>query len=259
MYKILLVMPVETRYFRSDQHTINGLSAYALLNTQGTTFTQVSRYKTSPFGLISMLGVRVWRRLDDGSEVEITDGSPAAVVSVDPGYQGYVSKTWDCPETTLNSTDAIVVRVYQRFYGEESWQLLATFITERLNAQSLNAATWTVQYWVYATYTGNRTIIYFGFGDSAHNSYIDNFSWTVAVTYNLTINVDKTTGYIDETFVFYGTLTQNGTPISGATVTLYKNNVSTGLTDVTDESGNYSIPWTADEVGSHNFFTEATW
>ena len=79
------------------------------------------------------------------------------------------------------------------------------------------------------------------------------------VAYELTINVDKTKGYIDETFTFSGTLTENGTPISGATVTLYKDNVSTGLTDVTDENGNYSIPWTADEIGSHEFYTEAIW
>ena len=79
------------------------------------------------------------------------------------------------------------------------------------------------------------------------------------VTYELTINVDKTTGYLGDVFTFYGTLTSNGTPISGATVTLFKDDVSTGLTDITDENGNYSIPWESDQLGNHTFYTEAVW
>jgi len=79
------------------------------------------------------------------------------------------------------------------------------------------------------------------------------------VTYNLTLEVDKTKGYVGDTFTFYGTLTGNGTPVPEATVTLYKNGVSTGLSDTTDVNGNYSISWQSDEIGSFSFYTEAVW
>ena len=79
------------------------------------------------------------------------------------------------------------------------------------------------------------------------------------VTYTLSINVDKTRGYLGDTFTFYGTLTGDGTPVSGAKVTLYKEGVSTGLSDTTDADGNYSIPWQSDEIGSFEFYTEAVW
>ena len=79
------------------------------------------------------------------------------------------------------------------------------------------------------------------------------------VAYSLTINVDKKSGYIGDTFTFYGILTQNGSPISGVTVTLYKDNASTDLTDVTDDNGHYSIQWVANQIGSHDFYTEAVW
>ena len=78
------------------------------------------------------------------------------------------------------------------------------------------------------------------------------------VTYSLSINVDKEIGYVGDVFTFYGVLTQNGTPIPGATVTLYKDGVSTGLTDTTKSDGTYSINWQADEVGSYSFYAEAT-
>lgn len=79
-----------------------------------------------------------------------------------------------------------------------------------------------------------------------------------AVTYTLTLNVDKTRGYLGDVFTFTGTLTQNGTPVSGASVTLYKNDVALSLT-TTDDNGNYAFKWTADTVGSHSFYTVAVW
>ncbi|MEM2386105.1 MAG: Ig-like domain-containing protein [Candidatus Bathyarchaeia archaeon] len=80
-----------------------------------------------------------------------------------------------------------------------------------------------------------------------------------AVTYTLTLNVDKTSGYLGDVFTFTGTLTQNGTPVSGATVTLYKDDVALSPPTVTDEYGNYSFQWTADTAGNHSFYTVAVW
>lgn len=81
---------------------------------------------------------------------------------------------------------------------------------------------------------------------------------TAAPTYELTLSVDKEQGYVGDTFVFSGVLTSNGTPISGATVTLYKNETEEVGTDVTDDDGSYSIYWVADAVGTFNFHSETT-
>jgi len=99
----------------------------------------------------------------------------------------------------------------------------------------------------------------FDFGGTVLYSAMIAFEIKAAVPYSLTLEVDKAEGYVGDTFTFYGTLTQNGTPISGATVVLYKDDASTDLSDITDDNGNYSIPWMADEVGTHEFYTEATW
>jgi len=72
----------------------------------------------------------------------------------------------------------------------------------------------------------------------------------------LTLNVDKTVGYVGDPFTFSGTLTSNGSPVSGSTVTLYKNSDAVG-SDITDENGAYSIIWIADSVGEFNFYTKA--
>ncbi len=79
------------------------------------------------------------------------------------------------------------------------------------------------------------------------------------VTYTLTLNVDKSAAYTGETLTFTGTLTQNGTPISGATVTLYKDGEALYPPTTTDANGNYAFQWTADTAGKPNFHTEAAW
>lgn len=73
---------------------------------------------------------------------------------------------------------------------------------------------------------------------------------------SLTITVDKTTGYPGDTFYFTGNFTQNGTPIVGKTVTLYRNGLSVGSV-ATDGFGDYLIGWVANVEGSLVFHTEA--
>lgn len=253
-------MPVETRYLRSDQQTVNGLTAYILGVTQSnlSAYKSISAYSGDVY-VTQYLGIRVWRRASDGTETEITYGTPVAIAS--GSDSGLIWATWFCPATPLAPTDAIVIRVYG---GDSSppTNLLATYISEQLGANRLDSATWTVYYYLLRTYNARYdiTTYSFYFGTTTYNSRIEGFSWSVpTVTYTLTINVDKESGYIGDAFTFYGTLTQDGTPISGATVTLYKDDVSTGLTAITNIYGNYSITWTADTVGNHTFYTEATW
>jgi hypothetical protein len=85
------------------------------------------------------------------------------------------------------------------------------------------------------------------------------FSLAPPPPYTLTLNVDKSSGYIGEVFTFTGTLTQNGTPIAGATVTLYKDDVAMTPSTTTDTYGNYAFQWTADTPGNHSFYSEAAW
>lgn len=77
--------------------------------------------------------------------------------------------------------------------------------------------------------------------------------------YSLTLSVDSTKGAVNSTFTFTGTLSTDGTSISGATITLFKDDVSTGLTDITDLNGDYSIAWSTSVKGNYTFKTKAEW
>lgn len=79
----------------------------------------------------------------------------------------------------------------------------------------------------------------------------------VTVLQELTLTVDKTEGYVGDTFTFSGTFTITGKKL-GHTVYLYRDDVNVG-SGTTDAHGDYSIPWTADVVGAHNFHTELTY
>jgi len=172
-------MPTETRYMRGDQHTVNGLTAYILGTTQSAT-EQVNKRAFSGDVPVEW-GIRVWRRAVDGTETEITSGTPVAIVSRAADGEGIQSATWDCPARVLITTDAIVVRVYVRQYGG-SWYLHAEFITEQLGASVLNATTWTVYYYTYRRYNFlfDVTDAWFYWGTTDKNSRIENFSWGVA-------------------------------------------------------------------------------
>lgn len=177
-------MPVETRYLRSDTRTVDGETFYRLETSQSTASTF---YRDAVSGDYTVYwGIRVWKRSADGTETEITGGSPVAVVSLGTIVEGIFSATWNCPGTSLSSTDAIVVRWYMRF-GSGSWQLCAQSITEQLGASSLDAATWTVYYYVareeetiIIDFIAVRTRGILYWGDSAHNTRIEGFSWTEA-------------------------------------------------------------------------------
>jgi len=168
---------------RSDTQTINGLTAYKLGTTQ-TTSSLVRSYSQSTYFQSGDFGFRVWKRSSGGVETEITDGNPIVVATLYLGDVALYSNTWNCPQVSLDSTDAIVVRVYARPYGG-SWNLLATFITEQLGTTILNSATWTVYLFCqYEEYEDPNTgaISYrlrFWWGTTTYNSRIENFTWGV--------------------------------------------------------------------------------
>jgi len=183
--KSAVKMPTETRYFRNQTQTVNGLTSYMLALSKYTSILTLSYARTGLY-TAGDLGIRVYKRTSGGVETEITAGTPVAVVTY---YDGDVlverSNTWTCPSVSLNPTDSVVVRVYARIpSGSGTWTLItgAVFSTEQLGASQLNNVTWTVYY------TGgfkmdiprNRSAIEFNF-DGATNSRIANFTWSLPV------------------------------------------------------------------------------
>jgi len=175
-------MPVETRYFRSDQHTVNGLTANALLTSQSGTAGETTATLNQDY-----FGIRVWIRHQDGSETEVTSGNAVAVIHAGPS-SGIYSATWNCPQRTLQPTDAIVVRVYQGAVVPPSNQI-GEWITEQLNTTILNSATWTVFYYIGYAYSSRHLIDCdyaiterwrFAYDTSTYNSRIENFTYGIA-------------------------------------------------------------------------------
>ncbi len=169
-------MTVETRYFRSDSHTVNGLTARKLGTTQSSNYTSeiISSYEGN-VQVAQYLGMRVWRRDVNGSETELTGGSVEAVAS--GSTSGLKSGTRSQVSVSMVETDSIVIRVYADDFSPPS-TLRDTFTTEQLGAKRLDAATWTVCYYLFRLYAGGMTTYSFRFGTATYNSRVDNFAWS---------------------------------------------------------------------------------
>lgn len=170
---------ISPRYMRGDLHSVNGLEAYKLDTTQSNIYkvSTVTAYQHNTV----YWGIRVWKRSTEGVETEITSGTPVAQVNRSVDGQGIQTATWNCPNINFSSTDSIVIRVYCNNGG--SWILQATFTTDQLGAESLDAGTWTVYYWtkrMYAFLSGRQTTIgYFRWRTTTYNSRIENFTVTL--------------------------------------------------------------------------------
>lgn len=191
-------MTVETRWLLKTTQTINGLLAKKLMTSGWTLYESIGSTKGSSATTVYM-GIRVWKRASDGTETEITSGTPVAQVSATANRAPSPPKTatWACPLTTLVLTDSIVVRWYTQF-DAAGWVLLQTCTTEQLGAQSLDSATWTViYYWGIINITLNATSNLCYDGDIETEDYYDtsiiNFTWTptaaVAVKRRLLVGV----------------------------------------------------------------------
>lgn len=159
---------------RSDQQTINGLTAYKLDPTQSSSYANILfNFEESPTN--QYIGIKVWKRAADGTETEITAGTAVAIAT---GGSGLISAEWSCPFVDLEPTDAIIVRVYANDSTPPT-ELIAEFITEQLNGYYIAGSTWTVYYYLAQVYSKPLLgyLYYFRFGTSTYNSRIDNFSW----------------------------------------------------------------------------------
>lgn len=171
-------MPTETRYFRNDQHTVNGLTAYQLKTTNTSGIVSVSRSKD---GLIDVVyySCKVYKRGLDGVNVLLFTTSEYGVAMDTPPIE--ITINLAVTQTPLASTDCIVVEVRGRFDGEPSSEVMRTFCTEQLGASQLNNATWSFKLNVRTLYDeeGGKSYMWFRHGDPTYPSRILNFSWSV--------------------------------------------------------------------------------
>jgi len=180
----LMIVPTafavsESRYHRSDTHTINGLNAYQMGTSQSGTELDFNYCEGGALDCLEgTWKADVYKR--DAAGTETLFGSNVAALTGQ--YNGYQSAIWNVPETILSPTDAI--KVVEKLGSETR-----IWITPQLNATQLDAATWT--FWRYCAYNCQylqssyvRPVQWGLFhGSSDYNTRIENFSYTPAVSY----------------------------------------------------------------------------
>lgn len=167
-------MPVEIRYYRSDNHTINVLTARKLLLVRSGVLGYL--YATgTPNTVIWTSDVYV--RSSGGTEVQI--GSNVAQVSRSTTSAGIQSNTFNAPETELLTTDAI--RVIEKMTNTILQTLAsASFITEQLGAATLTAAVWTIYRYTFNDIDpGEGNMATLQFDTPTQNTRIENFTWNL--------------------------------------------------------------------------------
>ncbi len=194
VFLFFAVVPVcsavsETRYHRSDQQTVNGLTGYAL-NTSNSASGDTSFASGGVQGG-GCPGVKwkadVYKRDAGGTETLL--GGNVAVLAGQ--YNGEQSATWAAPETSLSSTDAVKL-VEKLTSATDVVGPTRTWITPQLGAAKLDAATWTfVRYCYYGCMAITPPFFQFEWGlyhgSSTYNTRIDGFSYTPAVDCGLRV------------------------------------------------------------------------
>jgi len=172
-------MPTEIRYFCSDMHTVNNVTAKKLSTIPSGTYLKLSHSEESGVEPDSArCGVRIYKLAEGATRTEITSGvSAVAYVDYGAGKQ-VVSKTWTCVDTPLNPTDAILIEVYLDPWSF-GWVRVGTFITEQLGASKLELAIWTFYYELWATYSDMTAEVSFYIGETS-NSRIEDFTYAPA-------------------------------------------------------------------------------
>ena len=183
----------ESRYYRSDMHTVNGLNAYKLdtTNSASESYIEVSKGEMSMGctcrGIPVYYNSDIYIRHSNGAQT-LLGSSIAQTVRGGIAEEGYQSNTWSCPKTSLSPTDAI--RVIENVEIGGNLKGTGNFITEQLDSVMLEATTWTFNRytWYYAfcispgdTISGTEGRTYYG--SSSYNTRISNFAYTPAQTY----------------------------------------------------------------------------
>jgi len=186
----------ESRYHRSDTHTVNGLNAYKLdtTNSASESYIQVGKSEMN-MGCTCMFPVYynsdIYIRHSNGAQTLLGSSIAQTVRTYSFNLkEDYQSNTWSCPKTSLSPTDAIRVIENVDMVGINHSKATRNFITEQLDSVMLEATTWTFnRYTWYNTFcispgdtisgTEGRTY----YGSSSYNTRISNFAYTPAQTY----------------------------------------------------------------------------
>jgi len=173
------------------QLAIKGSSLYYLEGYYPAYCTQIYMEVYTYTDIDTIYSIDVVKRTSAGAETAI--GTKVASTTYTLAYYfsnpGLDSGTWVCPQTALETTDSIVVRVYLKI-GAGAWNTVRNFTTGQLGAISLDAATWTVYYYLGASADASYMYSVFWHGKSTYNSAIANFQWTAVVTgYKLNLRV----------------------------------------------------------------------
>lgn len=211
-----------TFYFRSDYHTVNGLYGRQLKTSQSSSDDYDSYFDTGNYTV--SWGIRVKIRHVGGGTTELTSGSPVAIVNRTAGsslQEGYQNNTWSCPETALETTDAILITMYVTD-PVDPWLQAGQYITPQLGANTLNASSWNVYYYTWWDSDGSYTWSRFYFGIFYHDSRIEN-----VITFTNPFQ-----------YTFFGAYTEQGIRDGAINVTVYH---SDNTSETFEVDGSHSI------------------
>ena len=163
-------------YFRSDTHTINTEVGYILKDSQTTGGLAVSG-TTVDVAISVSWGFQVYLVGTGGSTIELTGGSPVALLTRSVNGAGIQNASWVVGETWLNmGFDAIMVKVYLKL-GADAWVLKATHITTLLLEKKINSTTLVFSCYTEYSSTAYTTTGTFRFGNSTYNSFIQGIAF----------------------------------------------------------------------------------
>lgn len=169
-------MTTQTRFYRTETHTVNGLFANQLGLTTSGTLDAIIFDASGHLPALDFYLQRVYVRTAAG--VETTIGTNVANITQAPTASILVDRTWTPPATSLASTDNLCVREAIADGGNLAARL---FTTEALGRTGLSNATWTVRRHITVVHfndpSGTMGLFEFGAG---FNSRIEGITFAAA-------------------------------------------------------------------------------
>ena len=177
-------LPWTTTDISNLQLAIKGSSLYYLEAYYPAYCTQIYMEVYTYTNVTIQYVIDVVKRTSAGAETTIGEKVSSTIHNTlsyyfnNPGLE--TGDNWICPQTALEATDSIVVRVYLKI-GAGDWTLIREFTTGQLGALSLDSATWNAYYYLSVSVDESYMYSKFWHGTSTYNSRIENFTWTSAV------------------------------------------------------------------------------
>ena len=186
-----------TLYHRDDTHTINNQTLRKLMeelaNTDGD-----SGYLYVEDDLD--LTADVYIRHADGSRTTVQLNAVDRWIVYGQDGTTLFEDTWDCPETDLETTDALEITVVLTPLGYIPE--VTTFISQRLGVTKLKAATWTFYHEVYyEAYTDVR-VLWDRHATEAHNTRIEGIETEAEVLLTPILSTQQQNGDVKLTWVY---------------------------------------------------------